>query len=48
MVLIDLILKNDLLCPINDSCIQVEGELVEEATNRLFKIGDKFILSDLK
>ena len=48
MVLIDLILKNDLLCPINDSCIQVEGELIEEATTRICKVGGIFILSDLK
>ena len=37
-----------MFCRIDDSCFRVEGELVEEATDRLFKIGDKFILSDLK
>ena len=27
---------------------RIKGELIEEATNRIFKLGDKFILYDLK
>ena len=40
--------QNDFFCRIDDSCFRVKRELIEEATNRIFKIGDKFILSDLK
>ena len=40
--------QNDLFCRINDSCFRVEGDSVEEATNRIFKVGERFILSDLK
>ena len=35
--------QNDLFCYINDSCFWVEGESVEEAANRMFKVGDRFI-----
>ena len=33
---------------INDYCFRVKGESVEETTNRLFKVGDRLILSKLK
>ena len=37
-----------MFCRINDSYVRIKGQSVEEATNRIFKVGDKFILSDLK
>ena len=40
--------QNDLFYQINNSRFRVEGELVEEATNRMFKVGDRFILYNLK
>ena len=40
--------QNDSFCQINDSCFRVEGKSVEETTNRMFKVGDRFILSNLK
>ena len=40
--------QNDEFYQINDSCFRVEGESVEEATHRILKIGDTFILSDSK
>ena len=40
--------QSDLFCQINDSCFEVEGESVEVAIHRFFKVGDKYILSDLK
>ena len=40
--------QNNLFCRIDDSYFRVKKELIEEATNRIFKVGDKFILSDLK
>ena len=40
--------QNDLICRIDDSCFRVKGELIGEATNRILKVGDKFIPSDLK
>ena len=40
--------QNDLLCRIDDSCFRVEGESVEKSTIRILKVGDKFILSDVK
>ena len=36
--------QNDMFCQINDSCVRVKEELVEGATNRMFEVGDKFIL----
>ena len=33
---------------INDYCVRVKGESVDETTNRLFKVGDRLILSKLK
>ena len=35
--------QNDWIC-----CFRFEGESDEEATNRIFEVGDKFILCDLK
>ena len=40
--------QNGSFCQINDSCFRVEGESVEEATNRICKVGDRFISSNLK
>ena len=40
--------QNDLICRIDDSCFRVKGELIGEVTNRILKVGDKFIPSDLK
>ena len=40
--------QNDLLCRIDDSYFRVKGWLIEGASNRIFEVGDKFILSDLK
>ena len=40
--------QNDLFYQINHSYFRVEGESVEEATNGNFKVGDRFILSDLE
>ena len=42
------ILKMMCVCRIDDSCFRVKGELIEEATNRFFKVDDEFVLSDLK
>ena len=40
--------QNDLLCRIDDYCFRVKGWITEGATNRIFEVGDKFILSDFK
>ena len=40
--------QNNLFCRIDDSCFRVRGESIEEAANRIAKVGDKVTLSDLK
>ena len=40
--------QTNLFCQSNESSFRVEGESVEVATNRFFKVGDRYILSDLK
>ena len=40
--------QNNLFYQINHSYFRVEGESVEEATYGKFKVGDRFILSDLE
>ena len=40
--------QNWVFCQINDSCFRIERESVKEATNRIYKVGDKYILSGLK
>ena len=40
--------QNDVFCQINDFCFRVEGGSVKDATNMIFQICDKYILSDLK
>ena len=36
--------QNDMFCQISHSCVRVKEELVEGATNRMYEVGDKFIL----
>ena len=40
--------QKKLFCRIDDSCFRVKGGLIEETTNRIFKVGDTFIIFDLK
>ena len=32
--------QNNLFCRIDDSCFRVKGESIEEAANRIAKVGD--------